>query len=144
MELFLNLCWLSLLAPACLLWRQRSSSDREVRTLLFLCALGCAFVLLFPVISASDDLHAMRPETEESERAFRSANQRSCPPHVATQSAHPFCSGCAYLTPASEQVGTALAFVPRTLGTFSAPARAGRAPPSALPSDFLSDLFSDL
>jgi hypothetical protein len=28
MELFLNLCWLSLLLPAYLLWRQRTSSDR--------------------------------------------------------------------------------------------------------------------
>jgi hypothetical protein len=139
MELFLNLCWLSLLAPGYLLWRQRSSLDRQFRTPLFLCALGCAFVLLFPVISASDDLHAMRPEIEESERAFRSANQRSCPLHVATQSAQPFfCLGSVYRMPASEQVGTALAFVPQALGNFSAPAPAGRAPPASSPSNPLT------
>jgi hypothetical protein len=130
MELFLNLCWLSLLVPAYLLWWQRSSSDRRARTPLYLCALGCAFVLLFPVISASDDLHAMRPEAEESERAFRGANQRSCAPHALTQSAQPFRPSSAHLIPAFEQVGAALSFAPRALGTFSTPAPAGRAPPS--------------
>jgi len=83
MELFLNLCWLSLLVPAYLVWRQRPSSisleDRRQRPkaspLIFLCALGCAFVLLFPVISASDDLHAMRAEMEESSPGKRSVCQ---------------------------------------------------------------------
>ena len=32
---------------------------------MFLSALGCALVLLFPVISATDDMHAMRAEMEE-------------------------------------------------------------------------------
>ncbi len=83
MELFLNLCWLSLLAPACLLWRQRNSSTRPdgraksptASPLVFLCVLGCAFVLLFPVISASDDLHAMRAEMEESSPGKRGVCQ---------------------------------------------------------------------
>jgi hypothetical protein len=132
MELFLNICWVCLLAPAYLLWRQRSASDRQAPTPLYLCALGCAFVLLFPVISASDDLHAMQPETEESERAFRGASQRSCSPHALTQSAQPFHQGSAYLMPKFERVGTALSFVPRALRTFSTPAPAGRAPPSDL------------
>ena len=74
MELFLNLCWLSLLVPAYLLWRHRTSStgsDSPAKSpaacpLVFLGALGCALVLLFPVISATDDLHAMRAEMEES------------------------------------------------------------------------------
>jgi hypothetical protein len=83
MELFLNLCWLSLLAPAYLLWRQRtllpSRSNRTTRSsvppLVFLCVLGCVLVLLFPVISASDDLHAMRAEMEESSPCKRSVCQ---------------------------------------------------------------------
>ena len=74
MELFLNLCWLSLLVPAYLLWRHRTSStssDTPAKSpvacpLVFLSALGCALVLLFPVISATDDLHAMRADMEES------------------------------------------------------------------------------
>ena len=89
MELFLNLCWLSLLLPAWLLWRRRTALASPVRgpaasQFVFLCALGCAFVLLFPVISASDDLHAMRPEMEESERALRYAAHRTCTIHVLT------------------------------------------------------------
>jgi hypothetical protein len=85
MELFLNLCWLSLLLPAYLLWRQRTSpTSPEGRAkspaaspLIFLCVLGCVFVLLFPVISASDDLHAMRAEMEESSPCKRSVCQAS-------------------------------------------------------------------
>jgi hypothetical protein len=83
MELFLNLCWLALFGPAWLLWRRRSSSSgsgnrtegRAVRPPVFICALGCALVLLFPVISASDDLHAMRAEMEESSPGKRSVSQ---------------------------------------------------------------------
>jgi hypothetical protein len=80
MELFLNLCWLSLVVPGYVLWRQRTSSTGSdgpakgpaVRPCVFLCVLGCVFVLLFPVISASDDLHAMRAEMEESSPCKRS------------------------------------------------------------------------
>src|SRR6202140_5730746 len=129
MELFLNLCWLSLLAPACLLWRQRSSSDREVRTLLFLCALGCAFVLLFPVISASDDLHAMRPEMEESERAFRGVNRCASSGHALHHSAQPVLVSSISLWPSFEQTGTVFSFTPRTLGILPPLAPSGRAPP---------------
>ena len=81
MELFLNLCWLSLLLPAYLLWRQRTSLTSRlapaVHPLVFLCVLGCAIVLLFPVISASDDLHAMRAEMEESSTSKRGVCQAS-------------------------------------------------------------------
>lgn len=80
MELFLNLCWLSLVAPAYVLWRQRTAApiansrgrSSAVPPLVFLCVLGGALVLLFPVISASDDLNAMRAEMEESTPCKRS------------------------------------------------------------------------
>jgi hypothetical protein len=83
MELFLNLCWLSLLVPAYLLWRYRdrsTSPDSRAKgfaasPLVFLCVLGCTLVLLFPVISASDDLHAMRAEMEESSPGKRGVCQ---------------------------------------------------------------------
>ena len=70
MELFLNLCWLSLLLPAWLLWWRRNGAGSPAKSpavgpLVFVCALGCALILLFPVISATDDLHAMRAEMEE-------------------------------------------------------------------------------
>jgi hypothetical protein len=134
MELFLNLCWLSLLLPGYLLWRQRTSSDRPAAPpLVFLCALGCALILLFPVISATDDLHAMRPEMEESERALRDANRCACTLHALTHSSQPVLPSSASLTPAFEQIGTLLPFMPQALRTFSAPAPAGRAPPSDPP-----------
>jgi hypothetical protein len=67
MELLLNILWVLLAVPAVLVWmrtpEQRLSSKRGLCSLF---VLGCALLLLFPVISASDDLHAMRPEIEES------------------------------------------------------------------------------
>lgn len=133
MELFLNLCWLSLLLPAFLLWRQRAVEDRPVesvaRPLLFLCALGCALILLFPVISASDDLHAMRPEMEESERASRHAIHCACTSHVPTHTSQYALPIAASLTLEFEQVGAVLPLAPQTIAIFSAPVPAGRAPP---------------
>lgn len=40
-----------------------------------LIALACLLVLLFPVISATDDLHAMRAEMEESSPGKRGVRQ---------------------------------------------------------------------
>ncbi|HEY1659517.1 MAG TPA: hypothetical protein VGG14_14280 [Candidatus Sulfotelmatobacter sp.] len=64
MELLLNLAWLLLVLPGYWLWR-RSTYSRHTNSRQCLLALGCAFVLLFPVISATDDLHAMRGEMED-------------------------------------------------------------------------------
>jgi hypothetical protein len=137
MELFLNLCWLSLLLPACLLWRrQRSSatgSNRPAaRPLLFLCVLGCSLVLLFPVISASDDLHAMSPEMEESERALRHAGHCGCTIHALTHSAPPLLPSSGALTPVFEQIGNVFPFTPEMLPAISGYVPTGRAPPSDL------------
>jgi len=136
MELFLNLCWLALLLPAWLLWRQRPSTRGSVSSKrlvagppVFLCALGCAFVLLFPVISASDDLHAMRPEMEESERAFRGVNRCASSGHALHHSAQPVLVSSISLWPSFEQTGTVFSFTPRTLGILPPLAPSGRAPP---------------
>jgi len=133
MELFLNLCWLSLLAPAWLLWRRHISSTDSARQtvspLLFLGVLGCALVLLFPVISATDDLHAMRPEMEESERAFRHAGQCTCHLHAPIHSSQPALPVAASMTVAFEPVSTILPLMTPPLDTRAASASAGRAPP---------------
>jgi hypothetical protein len=138
MELFLNLCWLSLLLPAWLLWRQRTSAPGPIhlaaRPLVFICALGCILVLLFPVISATDDLHPMRAEMEESKRAFYHPGHCACTVHALIHFAQPVLSSSASLTPAFERAGTVLPFIPQTLRAFSAPASAGRAPPSVHPT----------
>jgi hypothetical protein len=78
MELLLNFAWLLLALPACWLWRRAEARPaRQVSSLQSLLALGCALFLLFPVISASDDLHAMRAEIEESATSKRTARNAS-------------------------------------------------------------------
>ncbi|MFZ0953658.1 MAG: hypothetical protein WAN17_15405 [Candidatus Sulfotelmatobacter sp.] len=77
MELLLNLAWLLLALPAYWLWRRDAGlrAARWVTSLQCLLALGCVLVLLFPVISASDDLHAMRAEMEDSSISKRAVRQ---------------------------------------------------------------------
>jgi hypothetical protein len=83
MELLLNLAWVMLALPGYWLWRrsiesrleQRRSEQRRFSSLQVVLALGCVLVLLFPVISASDDLHAMRAEMEDSSISKRAVRQ---------------------------------------------------------------------
>ena len=77
MELLLNLAWLLLALPAYWLWRERSSARAGRRSLQCLLSLGCMLVILFPVVSATDDLHAMRAEMEESPLSKRSICQKA-------------------------------------------------------------------
>jgi len=79
MELLLNLLWLLLVMPAFWLWRYSRTAPERRKTSTFHCllALGCLLVILFPVISATDDLHAMRAEMEESPASKRSIGQSS-------------------------------------------------------------------
>ena len=75
MELLLNLIWLLLALPAIWIWRREPcQSSRSIRVHHFL-VLGCVLILLFPVVSASDDLNAMRPEMEESSPSKRMVRQ---------------------------------------------------------------------
>jgi len=80
MELLLNLFWLALALPAAWLLKHRSvpapGSLKRARFRPFV-LLACVLTLLFPVVSASDDLHAMRPEMEESGSGKRAGRQAS-------------------------------------------------------------------
>lgn len=79
MELLLNLFWLLLAMPAYWLWRYSRSAPKRHKFDALRCflALGCLLVILFPIVSATDDLHAMRAEMEESPNK-RSVRQSSC------------------------------------------------------------------
>ncbi len=69
MELLLNVVWLMLALPAIWIWRRDADCIHLARgfgrALPFL-VLGCVLLLLFPVVSATDDLHPMQADIEES------------------------------------------------------------------------------
>lgn len=78
MELLLNLLWLTLALPAIWMWRNQlvCAKNRRCFDLLRPIVLfGCVLMLLFPVVSATDDLHAMRQEIEESSPSKRLVKQ---------------------------------------------------------------------
>jgi hypothetical protein len=84
MELVLNLLWLMLAVPVSVLcWHARQSArgSREYRRLHFCMLAVCLLALLFPVISASDDLNAMRVEFEESSSAPTSIKSATSDSH---------------------------------------------------------------
>jgi len=72
MELLLNLLWLLLVMTAFWVWGRQ---DRSLGSLHCLLVLACGVVLLFPVVSATDDLQAMRPELVESSPLKRALKQ---------------------------------------------------------------------
>src|ERR1700751_355987 len=79
MELLLTLFWLLLAMPAFWLWRYSRTAPERRKSSPFhtFLALGCLLVVLFPVISATDDMCAMRAEMEESSSSRRSVGQSS-------------------------------------------------------------------
>jgi hypothetical protein len=78
MELLLNLLWLLLALPAFFVWHRQSGfwrdAGRRCRSRSFV-LLGCLLALLFPVVSASDDLHPQSAEIEESAAFKRTVKQ---------------------------------------------------------------------
>lgn len=130
LEILLNLCWLALALPAFVIWRRKSSSGCSAcRSLLFLCALGCVLVLLFPIISASDDLHASSFAIEESRRSLHNG------PGISHHNSGSFCPQIALLASGTPQFtfhreGLDLAFSARRLETLLVAHVIGRAPPA--------------
>ena len=132
MEQLLNLAWLLLALPAYWLWR----SSRYARTgqlltsLQCLLSLACMLLILFPVVSATDDLHVMRAEMEESQTGKRSIGQssdeRQSVPKSQAQPALPVSARAAVAL----EHGTLLV-VQSSVSTPASPVsiRSGRAPP---------------
>ena len=77
MELLLNLAWLLLAFPAYSVWRRSRCNHGQYGPNSWQClfALSCALVMLFPIVSATDDLRALRAEVEESPVSKRSLRQ---------------------------------------------------------------------
>jgi len=78
MELLLNLLWLTLALPALWVWRrvpEEACGSRAPQRLKACLILICLLMLLFPVVSATDDLHAMQQEMEESSPSKRTVRQ---------------------------------------------------------------------
>ncbi len=80
MEVLLNAFWMLIVAAALAAWgiqaAQRQTAHWRYRALSAqLLALGCALVLLFPVISLTDDLHAQQAVMEDSSRPIMKARQ---------------------------------------------------------------------
>jgi len=136
MELLLNLAWLLLALPAYWLWRGARSvpAGRKFHSLQCLLALACMLVILFPVISATDDLHAMRAEMEESPAGKRTVRQSSNDHATAWKRQSP----PALAEPARSLVVTLEGWQPLSTPRLILPAapaieQAGRAPPDSFP-----------
>ena len=74
MELLLNLLWFVLTLLTLGLWWRRAGAawgSHYIDRLPKLALLACVLVLLFPVVSATDDLHPLRPEMEECNSSKR-------------------------------------------------------------------------
>lgn len=63
MEILLNILWMVVALLAIANWRARRSHHHAAHAAL---ALTCALLLLFPIISLSDDLHGSALYTEEA------------------------------------------------------------------------------
>jgi len=133
MELLLNLVWLLLAVPAWWLWRGRRSA-RRFNSLHCLLTLGCLLVILFPVISATDDLRAMRAEMEESPDGKRSVRLAGNDKPSAWKWQNPpaLAAAITYLIVSNE------GWQPLPASTLLVPAapateRAARAPPRSFP-----------
>ncbi len=127
MELLLNLLWVLLAASVFCRWSRRQNDPRSRAHLI---ALFCLLALLFPVISATDDLHAMRPEMEDA-----ASNRRALKQASGASMRNPFPSVPALLTTAGMALAhretSSLAPVVRVSTPSSRPLKVecGRAPP---------------
>jgi hypothetical protein len=134
MELLLNLAWLLLALPAYWLWRGARSvpQGRRFHSLQCLLALACMLFILFPVVSATDDLHAMRAEMEESpagKRTVRQASNDKTP--TWRRESPPALIGPAHLFTVAIQAWRPLATPRFILPAAPAIEPTGRAPPAA-------------
>lgn len=133
MELTLNLFWLLLTVPALMLWRREGLGCRHShRSCILLLSLGCLLILLFPVISASDDLRAMRMEAEDpvrgdTLRGLSAAGSSHSPGHESPVFALP--PAQVFISLGTPRWGATVPAATPNAGSQFVATRAGRAPP---------------
>jgi hypothetical protein len=137
LELLLNLLWLLLAVPAVWVWRQAKCVQpgcpaHSRRNLLL---IACIVLLLFPIISASDDLQAMRPEVEEatSRDTQRPAQGHRQAPHLVMTGALAVPARPSFFVTDFACVGSVAALFVRESLAPSHPTTTGRAPPASFP-----------
>jgi hypothetical protein len=84
MELFLNIVWLLIAVAGLILWRTRWTQQGHVRRHAAWrewTSFVCSMVLLFFVVSLTDDLHAELMLIEECSSSRRHASCVACPHH---------------------------------------------------------------
>jgi hypothetical protein len=110
MELLLNLFWLTIALLAVGLWWRARSEQRCNRLPQFV-VLSCVLVLLFPVVSVTDDLHPIRPEMEESNPSKKiKATAHASSSHSGVFDSLPAQVACSFLfSPKSKICGRILA-----------------------------------
>jgi hypothetical protein len=137
MELLLNILWLLLALPAVVVWRRQARSSRnpeEYSHARSFVLSGCLLALLFPVISASDDLHPIRAEIEEAGISKRTVKYL---PSVASPAWSHDGAGAAQLPhlpslqPGNDTFGTTSEYLPVLPQPTPVSNRGGRAPPTA-------------
>ena len=135
MELLLNLAWLLLALPAYWLWRvsRTAPAGRKISSRQCLLALGCMLVILFPVVSATDDLCAMRTEMEESPASKRTIRQASPDKVSAWKWQSPALAGSANLLIVNDEDWQQSPAASLSVPAAPAIERVGRAPPDSFP-----------
>jgi hypothetical protein len=133
MELLLNLAWLILAVGSLFAFvrsRRRSARMAHVAYGTALIALACVVVLLFPIVSASDDLHPTQAVVEDASKKLQLAIAplhllRTIPPLFMLPATLTLC----LFTPALVRAFRPAALTARVLDGAIVPS-AGRAPPS--------------
>ena len=137
MEVLLNTIWLLVVIGAFLFWcpeSYRSSfGQRGQGTLFGMSALACALVLLFPVISLTDDLHIEQAAIEDSSRSVIKARNLAQAPLRAARSSflgalnHSPCPGSAL-----QVLASVVLFESSITCRTPISAHEGRSPPSSV------------
>ena len=134
MELSLNLFWVALGVASFAVWPRQGphwrARQRFCGSLHGLITLGCALIVLFPVISLTDDLHVEQAAMEDS-RSLKKWTGAESPSDLASLANSPARVAFPFLLSCSRRcVGQAPCTDPFLRGTARSPACKDRAPPT--------------